>query len=140
MTVQYLRLIRHDAQTLEILSRAAAASTPPADVSDWKCTLTFYIACIYVKALAATRKVQFEEHFGLRQWLNTTADVTAIARPYRKLEERSRDARYEGRLFTSGELREAHRWFSEVRDKIVGLLKASGIQDVPSVDPAPWLL
>jgi hypothetical protein len=109
------------------------------DVSDWKCTLLFYIACTYVKALGMARGKDIQDHFQLRQWLNTTDDLWGFAKPYRKLEERSRDARYEGRFYASRELADCGRWFSEVRDAVVGLLRAMGVTQVPVVDPSPWL-
>jgi len=135
----YLTLVQHDLKTLEALTEGAASRKPPLDVSDWKCTLTFYMACIYVKAIASSRSVELQDHYQLRQWLNTTGDLLTITRSYRKLEERSRDARYEGRLFSAAELGEALRWYIDVRNRIVALLSAAGTANVPVADPSPWL-
>lgn len=63
----YLSLVQHDLKTLEALAEGAAARTPPLDASDWKCTLTFYMACIYVKAIASSRSVELQDHYQLRQ-------------------------------------------------------------------------
>jgi hypothetical protein len=137
--VSYLKLIQHDSDVLATLSVAAARKSPPLDVSDWKCTLLFYMACIYMKALGRARGRDLQDHYGIKQWINTDAALIAIAKSYRKLEERSRDARYEGRLYSRIELDQACRWFSEVRDHVSSLLKLDGIQDMPAIDPQPFL-
>ena len=136
---QYLRLVQHDLDTLALLAKAADGRTPPEDVSDWKCTLMFYMACVYVKALARSRQKDLQDHYNLRQWLNTTKDLLAITKPYRRLEERSRDARYEGRRFSCQELGQARSWFLEVRDHLVQLLESGGVKAAPGVDPGPHL-
>jgi hypothetical protein len=135
----YLQLIQHDSDVLATLSAAASSKTPPLDVSDWKCTLLFYMARIYMKALGRARGRDLQDHYGIKQWINTDAALVAIARSYRKLEERSRNARYEGRRYSRPELDQACRWFSEVRDHVSNLLKRDGIQDMPVIDPQPFL-
>lgn len=136
---RYLKLVQHDLDALGFLSRGAEASSPPTDVTDWKVTFLFYITCIYVKALGRTRSIDFQDHYQVKQWLNTTPDLLPMTRSYRKLEERSRDARYEGRIFTPTEMAAALRWFDDVRDLVVGLLKTAGVANVPRVAPSPWL-
>ena len=135
----YSALAAHDLEALRLLSLAASKESPAVDVSDWKCTLLFYIACIKVKAAGMTRSVVLKDHFGLRQWINTTADLLPITRSYRKLEEFSREARYEGRRFRQSELQTALRWFLDVRDHIDGLLHTAGVSPVPVIDPSPYL-
>ena len=134
-----LTLVRHDLETLALLSPAAASQKPPLDASDRKCTLLFYMACIYLRALAHQRGKAIERHADARTWLNTEPDLVAIARPYRMLEERSRDARYDGRRFSQPELQGMHRWFCAIRDHLVPLLKATGLAIVPVVEPLPYL-
>lgn len=135
----YSALATHDLDALRLLSVAASGQEPQVDVSDWKCTLMFYMACIKVKAAGMTRNVVLKDHYGLRQWINTTADLLPMTRPYRKLEEFSREARYEGRRFSASELQMALRWFFDVRDHIDGLLHAAGVTTVPVIDPSPYL-
>src|ERR1043165_2941397 len=108
---RYLRLAEHDLTVLDLLSQAAAGAKSNADVSDWKVTLLFYVACILVKALGRERGLELNDHFFVKQWLNTTADLVTITRSYRKLEDRSRDARYEGVLFDEKRLRQTLGWF-----------------------------
>lgn len=134
-----LHVIRHDLDALTLLSRGAAANQPPLDVSDWKCTLLFYMACLYVRALAHQRGKDIQRHIEARDWINADKELIPIAKSYRKLEERSRDARYEGRKFTKSEMVEIHRWFCGVREALIRLLPASCLADVPRVDPQPWL-
>jgi len=134
-----LELVKHDLETLALLSESATARKPPLDVSDWKWTLLFYMACIYVRALAEKRGKSIERHTDARDWLNIEPDLIYIAKPYRKLEERSRDARYEGRRFNPKEFAEGYGWFCEVRNKIVALLQAAGVANVVIVEPKPYL-
>ena len=135
----YLRMVEHNLDVLRLLSESARRAAPPTDVSDWKCTLLFYMACIYVKALGKFRHKDLQGHYELRQWLNGTPDLLGITKPYRKLEERSRDARYEGRRFTAQETAESLRWFCTIRDSLSSLLKAGGVGQIPAIDPSPHL-
>jgi hypothetical protein len=136
---RYLKLIQHDLDVLTTLAVAASRKSPPLDVSDWKCTLLFYMACIFMKALGRTRKRDLQDHYGIKQWINTDAELVSIARSYRKLEERSRDARYEGRMYSRDELNQAYRWFCDVRDHISKLLRTDGVGDITLIDPQPYL-
>ena len=129
-------MVEHNLDVLRLLSESARRGTPATDVSDWKCTLLFYMACIYVKALGKLRNKDLQDHYDLRQWLNSTPDLILITRPYRKLEERSRDARYEGRRFSSVEMKDSLRWFCEVRDRLSALLRAGGASPIPTIDPS----
>ena len=134
-----INLIEHDLRTLELLNESARSKKPPEDVTDWKCTLLFYMACIYVKALGHQRNKALPRHSVAREWLNSDSDLIPIAKPYRKLEDRSQDARYEGRKFSPAELAEALRWFIEVRNVLVPLLRAAGLPNTPLVNPQPFL-
>ena len=53
----------------------------------------------------------------------------------RKVEEWSRDARYEGRLFDAEDFDRFFGWFTDARDSIVNLLKENGIAAPPVVEP-----
>lgn len=135
---KYLRLIEHDFGVLELLTASAERAKPPRDVSDWQVTLIFYITCIYVKALGRSFGRDIQDHYGLRQWLNTEPDLLVIARPYRHIEEPSRDARYEGRTFDRDFiLKRIVPHFVLVRNHLAGLLEKRGATAVPRVDPAP---
>ena len=135
---RYLRLIEHDLEVLKLLAGAAKARGG-VDVSDWKCTLLFYMACIYIKAFGRTQGKELQDHYNVKQWMNTTRELLPIAKPYRKLEERSREARYEGRKYDASEASQHARWFQEVRDGVVALLRSSGVANPPSVDPVSFL-
>ena len=132
---KYLHLIQHDVDALGLLVGAARASKPPKNVSDWAITLHFYILCVYVKALGRCRGKDFQDHYSIREWLNEEKDLLFIARPYRKVEEWSRDARYEGRVFDPSEVGRFHKWFVEVRNGFVALLQKEGLSSVPAPDP-----
>lgn len=132
----YLQLVAHDLEVFKVISKANSGS---ADLSDWQCTLLFYMACIYVKALGRMRNKDLQDHYQLKQWLNETPDLVSITRSYRKLEDSSRDARYEGRKFNGDEMKRILRWFRDARDGLVALLKSGGATNAPVVDPASWL-
>ena len=137
---KYLRLIEHDFGVLELLTASAKRAQPPKDVSDWQVTLIFYITCIYIKALGRSFGRDIQDHYGLRQWLNTEPDLVVIARPYRHIEEPSRDARYEGRRFDQAFLLlRIVPNFLQVRDHVADLLEKRGAKAVPRIDPAPLL-
>lgn len=129
----YLDLARRDMDAAQILATAAVAGQR--DVTDWLTTLHFYTICVYVKALGRCRGRDFQDHYAIRQWLNTEADLLAIAGTYRKIEEWSRDARYEGRQFDARiEVPRLHGWFITVRDHLACLLKGHGLA-VPRIEP-----
>ena len=128
----YLALVASDREVLAIVTNGGRAAKR--DVSDWQTTLVFYMACIYVKALGRLRGKDLQDHFQIKQWLNTTADLVLIAKPYRKLEDRSRDARYEGRRFATTEMEQHVLWFEIVRGAIERLLRAGGVGGLPAVD------
>jgi hypothetical protein len=132
----YLELAARDAWALAALAKAGRDARR--DVSDWVVTLHFYTLCIYVKALGRCRGRDIQDHYGIRQWLNSDVELTPIARPYRKIEEWSRDARYEGRLFDAkSEMPRFHEWFVAVRDHLCGLLEREGLRParIAPVDP-----
>lgn len=132
---RYLLQVQSNEKALRLLVAAAQAETPRVDVSDWAVTMHFYILCVYVKALGRCRGRDFQDHYGIRQWLNTESDLLQAARPYRKVEEWSREARYEGRTFYSSEMERFHDWFELVRDQLTALLRAHGLKAVPVVNP-----
>lgn len=129
----YIDLARRNMDTAQLLATAAASSQR--DVTDWLTTLHFYTLCIIVKALGRCRGRDFQDHYAIRQWLNTEADLLTIAGTYRKVEEWSRDARYEGRQFDAkSEIPRLHGWFESVRDHLARLLESHGLK-VPRLAP-----
>jgi hypothetical protein len=131
---RYLNLAAHDLLVLRALRSGALAIKGPADVSDWTVTLTFYSACILMKALARSRNRDLQDHYSVKQWMNTTADLLPVAKAYRKLEERSRDARYEGATFDDRSVKQSVEWFESVRDHVVALLAKAGVREIPRLD------
>jgi hypothetical protein len=120
---KYLNLLGHDLRVLQLLSEAASRGKPPDDVSDWQVTILFYLACLYVKAVGCLYGKRFDDHISLRQWINSETDMLGIARDYRKLEEASRDARYEGRRSPKEAMvRVQIPRFETVRNHVVNLL------------------
>jgi hypothetical protein len=90
---------------------------------------------VCMKALGRARGKDLQDHFGLRQWINTEGDLVEIAEPYRYVEEWSRDARYEGRRFSGKDLERFYGWFIDARDKMLARLKAHGLTNLPVLDP-----
>ena len=129
---RYLRLIEHDREVLRLLTEQPA---PALDTSDWQITILYYILCLYMKALGSVRGLEFQDHYAIKQWLNSAPELLAIAKPYRKAEEWSRDARYEGRLFNEGERKRFLNWFIVVRDHLTQLLRSSGVTNLPQIEP-----
>lgn len=75
-----------------------------------------------------------QDHYTLRQLINTKPELYPIAKSYRHIEEASRDARYEGRKFEkSFLLNRILPKFKLVREHIVTFLQNAGVQAVPSV-------
>ena len=128
---RYLRLIEHDREVLRHVTDGPAAA---GDASDWQITILYYILCLYMKALGSLRGLDFQDHYGVKQWLNSAPELLAIAKPYRKAEEWSRDARYEGRRFTVVEKARFLGWFNAVRSCVIQLLTSEGVTDLPRID------
>ena len=122
---RYLDLADRDYAVAAMLTGAAGKAKR--DVTDWQVTLLYYVLCVEVKALAASRGLELPDHYSIKQWLNAERDLLVTAKPYRKAEEWSRDARYEGRLFTPAELSRYARWFEAVHLHVRDLLKRANI-------------
>ena len=88
--------------------------------------------CLLAKAIAKSRGIDFRSHEDIRQWINTEKDIWGISKDYRKAEEMSREARYEGRLFNAEDIRRFNGWYCSVRRHLVDLLKSAGVS-VPSL-------
>lgn len=131
---RYARLIGRNAIAARLLAQAAGKQVPAHDASDWLIIMHFYILCVYVKCLGKCRGTDFQDHYQIRKWLNSETDMLAMARPYRKVEEWSRDARYEGRTFDSTEFRRFESYYCAVRDHLFQLLVAEGLTSVPRVE------
>jgi len=127
----YLRLIEHDREVLRLLTEQPS---PALDTSDWQITIFYYILCLYMKALGSVGGLEFQDHYAIKQWLNSTPELVVIAKPYRKAEEWSRDARYEGRLFNDSERTRFLNWFTIVRAHLTQLLRSAGVTNLPQIE------
>lgn len=136
---RYMAIAQHDCRVLGMLLHASTDEGPnessTEDTTDWQVTLVYYVMCIQVKALGCCRGVELQDHYTIKQWLNTEADLLIIAKPYRKAEEWSRDARYEGRSFTYDEMTRYLDWFGKVYDHTAMLLENEGVSMPASADP-----
>ena len=132
---RHLDLIQRDADCAHLLANSARNASPRQDVSDWLITIQFYILCHYVKALGQCKGKEFVRHFDLRQWMNEETDLVPITREYRKAEERSREARYHGRLFPVDKVERFNDWFETVRDNLTIQIHNAGLSSPPSIDP-----
>ena len=132
---KYLELIKHNSKLLDLITGSRPEHLTHEDFSDWQVTVIFYISCTYLKAVCMLYGEDVQDHHKLRTIINTNKELWGIARPYRHIEESSRDARYEGRKFDKeyieGRLLPK---FYKVRDCAVGIIKGKGIDNVPIVD------
>lgn len=134
---RYLAIAEHDFHVLSMLINVADDDTfsgSAENTTDWQVTLLYYILCIQLKALACTRSLELQDHFTIKKWINAERDLLQIARTYRKIEEWSRDARYEGRYFTNDELKRYLQWFEEVHKHLGELLQEATLVQPASID------
>jgi hypothetical protein len=129
----YFKLIEHDRDELDLVSHKAPSGC---DTSDWQVTVLYYILCLYMKAFGKVCGRELQDHYSIKQWLNSESRLIPIARPYRKAEEWSRDARYEGRRFSSQEMKRFLEWFQSVRQHVASLLSTAGVTGLPDIDSA----
>lgn len=136
----YFKLIEHDLRLLELLTGKFPPSFEKEDFTDWIVTVLFYIACIYLKALFQFFGKNIQTHYALKEQLYDRAELFHIIKPYRHLEEASRDARYEGRTFPPEYIiNRLYPKFRIVRDCVVEIFYKNGIRDIPAVEPLPLL-
>ena len=131
---RYLAIAQHDYRVLGLLTRASRRAPSPEDVTDWQVALLYYMLCILIKALGCCRRIELQDHYSIKRWLNAEADLLSIAKPYRKAEEWSRDARYEGRRFGPAEMRRYLSWFDAVYAHLLALLAAEGVTSPQQID------
>lgn len=105
------------------------------DTTDWQVALLYYMLCLQLKALGARRGLELQDHYRIKRWLNSDNDLIPVAKPYRKAEEWSRDARYEGRCFDGAEIRRYLSWFGCVYDCVGKLLENEGVPRPEFTDP-----
>lgn len=131
---KYLNLVKHDLSLLDLLTGNLPNHLKNENFSDWQVTNLFYMSCIFLKSACALLGEDVQDHFTLRQIINNRAELFSIAKNYRHLEEASRDARYEGRVFDKKYILERLvPKFNAVRDCIVDLLKKNNIQNIPDI-------
>ena len=135
---RYVDVARHHYDVFVLLASASRAADA-VHSTDWQVVLLYYVLCIEVKALGSCRGKELQDHYAIKQWLNSEADLLSIAKTYRKAEEWSRDARYEGRDFTTDELRRYHQWFAEVERRVRGLLTNEDVRLPVAFEPADYL-
>lgn len=136
----YFELIEHDLKLLDLLTGKRPSHLEKEDFTDWIVTVLFYIACIYLKALFRLFGEDIQSHYALKQQLYNRPELLHIIKPYRHLEEASRDARYEGRTFPSDYIiNRLYPKFKAVCDCVVDIFYKKGIKDIPAVGPLPLL-
>ncbi len=137
---KYLALVSHDLKLFDLVTRLIPSSASKEDFSDWQVTILFYMACIFLKAACSLLGEDVQDHFMMRQIINNRQEFYSIAKAYRHLEEASRDARYEGRVFDKQYILDRLiPKFNSVRDCIVDLLKQKNISNIPSIEVEPLL-
>ncbi|MCG2712876.1 MAG: hypothetical protein L6416_11225 [Candidatus Omnitrophica bacterium] len=132
----YFALIKHNVNLLDLLT---SKQRPPhlvqEDFSDWCVTTIFYILCIYMKAFFTLMGKDVQDHYTLRQLINTTSELYAIAKYYRHIEEASRDARYEGKKYSKDYLIDRILLkFEKVSECIEKILRKHKVNNIPKID------
>jgi hypothetical protein len=132
---KYLNLIRHDSNFLKLITEGRSDHLKDEDFSDWQVTVISYISCFYVKTaiyILTGEVLQF--HHEIHHKINSIPELLAIARPYRKTEEPSRQARYDGRKFDKDYLtKRILPNFNKVRDCAVSIIK-NKVPNVPIIN------
>ena len=138
---KYFDLIKHNEILFDLLNSRYPLHLEKENFSDWKVTVIFYILCIYLKAtILCLYNEDIQDHSALRKKINTENKLCLIARSYRKIEEASRDARYEGRKFEIDYMiNRLLPKFNEIRDCVIKLMNEKGIQNIPNVELSKYL-
>jgi hypothetical protein len=131
-----IEVAHRDAACAGLLAKAARAERASPDVSDWLITIQFYALCLHVQALALCKGLHITRHEELRSWINENPDTRGMARDYRLVETRSREARYDGRLYGRPEVEEFNRRFTSAMTLLLPLLRKEGI-DSEIIEPLP---
>lgn len=133
----YLKLIEHNSRLLDLITGERPAHLKDDDFSDWQVTIIFYMSCIYLKAVCFLLGEDVQDHYTLRQIINTREELykNGTAKYYRHIEEAGRDARYEGRKFDKEfiENRILPKFY-KVRDRAITILKENDVTDVPETN------
>ena len=136
-TTKYLNLIEHNVKLLDLISGIRPDHLKDNDFSDWQGTIIFYMSCIYLKAVCVLFDEDVQDHYTLRQLINTRKEIyeDGITKHYRHIEEASRDARYEGRKFDKVyvENRILPKFY-KVRDRAVKILKENNVNNIPETN------
>jgi hypothetical protein len=103
---EFIYLAEHNLKLFDLLTGQLPKHIKDEDFSDWQVTIIFYMACILVKALCATLNEDPRSHLDIRQLIHNKNEFQSFAKEYRKLEEASRQARYEGRTFLKSYIEE----------------------------------
>lgn len=132
----YFALIKHNVNLLDLLtSKQYPPHLTQEDFSDWCTTTIFYILCIYMKAVFTLMGKDVQDHYTLRQLINTTPELYAIAKYYRHIEEASRDARYEGKKYSKDYLVDRILLkFEKIRVCLEKILKNHKATNIPKID------
>lgn len=134
---KYLNLIEHNSRLLDLITGTRPVHLKDDDFSDWQVTTIFYMSCIYLKAVCVLFGEDVQDHYTLRQLINTRKEIyeNDIAKYYRHIEEASRDARYEGRKFDKVfiENRILPKFY-RVRERAIKILKDNNVNDIPATN------
>ncbi|GAX62481.1 glyceraldehyde-3-phosphate dehydrogenase/erythrose-4-phosphate dehydrogenase [Candidatus Scalindua japonica] len=132
---KYLNLVEHNSNLLRLITEKPSGSYKDVDFSDWQVTIIFYISCIYLKSVCSIFGLDVQNHFTIRKTMNERDELRPIFNDYRKIEEASRDARYEGKKFEERIIKKRILpRFNTVRDCVVEIIKNNGISKVPVVN------
>jgi hypothetical protein len=134
---KYLNLVEHDTRLLDLITGTRPDHLKDDDFSDWQVTIIFYMSCIYLKAVCVLFGEDVQDHYTLRQLINTRKEIYEdnIARYYRHIEEASRDARYEGRRFDKEFIEDRILpKFYKVKERAISILKDNDVTDIPETD------
>jgi len=136
----YFELIEHDFKVLDLLTEEYPPNLKNEDFSDWIITLLYYMSCIYIKAYFQSIGVNIQNHQALKEEISRSSKLYFIFIPYRKLEEASRDARYEGRKFKYKDIiNKYYPKLKSIHDLVIEIFNKEGIENVPRLNLLPLL-
>lgn len=88
----------------------------------WSITVLFYCALHYVEAYFVTQGKGFNHHFSRGRAIQQDARINSLYKNYRRLEDLSREARYDVSSFNRGDVKFARENFETVERAVQAII------------------
>lgn len=89
----------------------------------WAVTVIFYSALHYIEAYFVTYRKGYNNHYSRSSAIQNDPRIRSLYDDYRKLEDLSREARYDAASFNKGDLVSAKEFKENIRQAVEALLK-----------------